>query len=116
VKKLPTLFNVRSMPKFETDGCSGYMSWTWNKVHGRPPPWEGCCMLHDRLYWSSGCDGHFTRLEADDLLFTCVAHSSVAWAWFMWASVRVGGSRYLPFSWRWSFRDRWVDAVRGRKS
>ena len=44
---------------FETDGCSGGLSSIWEtatgairaiaKRHGTHPPWEACCVAHDRL-------------------------------------------------------------------
>lgn len=119
--RLPRLFALRGEPKFVTDGCSGYMTWAWLTVFGHAPPWNGGCVIHDWYYWSGGApltmktDDRFTRRTADAFLFDYVQKRGyIVWAWLMWAGVRLGGSQYLPFSWRWRYRDRYVDVIRGR--
>lgn len=113
--KLPALFNIKASPEFVSDGCSGYMSWAWAALTGRPTPWEGYCVQHDLRYWSGGRGAVFvdrepvcTRAEADYALRLGIERSGhPVWAWLCWVAVRAGGSRWLPFAWRWSYRDRW---------
>ncbi|WP_170762166.1 hypothetical protein [Ruegeria lacuscaerulensis] len=125
---------------FETDGCSGGLSASWRFVadtfpkfralYEAHPPWEGCCVTHDRAYHNAGgavqAEGSFdARLSADDRLLTCVkqhgedhaeeyadrydmapdqiraAHSITAQA--MYAAVRLGGGPCSGLPWRWGF-------------
>lgn len=73
---------------FETDGCSGGMSWSWRVVadlfpdfetaQGAVPPWETCCVVHDEAYHNAGAateaEASFgARLAADQALQSCVA-------------------------------------------
>lgn len=120
--KLPPLFALHGEPKFVTDGCSGYMTWAWSKIFGHKPPWDGGCVIHDWYYWSGGlcqCERpktcqkyHRTRREADAFLFNYVRRKGFpVWAWLMWLGVRLGGSQYLPFSWRWRYRERYRDVL-----
>lgn len=117
--KLPKLFNLRGEPKFVTDGCSGYMTWLWLTAFGHTPPWNGACVVHDWYYWSGGkpispATRQYTRRQADAYLFDYIRNRGyVVWAWSMWAAVRVGGSQYLPFSWRWRYQENYLDVLRG---
>ncbi len=125
---------------FETDGCSGGLSASWRFVadtfpkfralYEAHPPWEGCCVTHDRAYHSAGGatqaeDSYDARLTADDALRSCVklhgednadvyaerydmtpdqiraAHSVTAEA--MHAAVRLGGGPCSGLPWRWGF-------------
>src|SRR5262245_20059725 len=53
-----------TLAPFASDGCSGNLSTAWALVsttlplvarhHGSRPPWEGCCLAHDRLYHVAG--------------------------------------------------------------
>ncbi len=80
---------------FTTDGCSLWPDGGWRE----------CCVVHDVSYW---CGGPSARIEADHNLRACVAeHSSSANAFFMYAGVRLGGARWLPFPWRWGYGYRW---------
>jgi len=84
------------------DGCSGGMSWAWRTFLGYPPPWEGCCDIHDDAYAVGGDE--WLRLQADYALFQCVcAKGKPGWALIMFMAVRVGGTSFLPFPWRWGF-------------
>lgn len=84
------------------DGCSGGMSAIWRAATGHPPPWEGCCDLHDQPYAKGGTRAE--RAQADKELRECVIKNGhPGWAWFMWAMVRVGGVSWLPTPWRWGF-------------
>ncbi|WP_420585222.1 hypothetical protein [Ruegeria sp.] len=125
---------------FETDGCSGGLSASWRFVaetfpkfsalYEAHPPWEYCCVTHDRAYHNAGGASHAeesfeARLSADDALRTCVkqhgednaedyairydmtpnqirtAHSVTAEA--MHAAVRLGGGPCSGLPWRWGF-------------
>ena len=76
---------------FTTDGCSGGMSSAWTTVaklfpdfaeaHENQPPWEDCCVTHDRAYHLGGAsavpeDSYFARLEADEALRACVVDTA----------------------------------------
>ena len=81
---------------FTTDGCSGFMSFVWRGVFRQPPPWEGCCLAHDRAYWQGG-PGKL-RLVADTELMRCVAAKGHPyWAIIMFIAVRIGGPWWLPY-------------------
>ena len=125
---------------FETDGCSGGLSEAWTVVAGRfpdfaeahrtLPPWEACCVTHDRAYHDAGgatdaVASFDARLGADRALETCVvatgasrvdalagiydvpadrieaAYDSVARAMFL--AVRVGGAPCSGLPWRWGY-------------
>lgn len=116
--KLPALFAFKGAPKFVTDGCSGYMTYLCEWLTGKPPPWNGGCVVHDRYYWTGGSPLHLggkrvTRAQADAFLFDYIkGRGYVKWAWLCWIGVRLGGSQLLPFSWRWRYRERYLDVVR----
>ena len=125
---------------FETDGCSGGLSASWRFVaetfpgfgalYEEHPPWEYCCVIHDRAYHHAGGglraeDSFDARLSADETLRACVkhhgedhaeeyaerydmtaeqirtAHSVTAEA--MYAAVRFGGGPCSGLPWRWGF-------------
>ena len=137
------LQTVRTAPNatlspFETDGCSGGLSNAWRliantfpafaEIHEEVPPWEGCCVTHDRAYHSGGADlapeaSYAARLTADIALEACVisegdsraetgfydadpgdvrlAYAGVAR--LMYLSVRAGGGPCTGLPWRWGF-------------
>jgi len=125
---------------FITDGCSGGMSRVWSYVadtfpdfaeaHRSRPPWEACCVTHDRAYHAAGPDpnpeqSYEGRLLADQALRACVlatagersdrlgtqygltteqiraAYSAIAEA--MYLSVRLGGGPCSGLPWRWGY-------------
>ncbi|RMG53384.1 MAG: hypothetical protein D6717_11220 [Gammaproteobacteria bacterium] len=119
---------------FASDGCSGGMSAGWTvfaeglpgvaKKLGRRPPWEGCCVIHDRAYWQGrGEGGYAARLAADQALRQCVLDTAAAegdaWAaqvgippermqalmrqvaGAMYLAVRLGGGPCTGLPWRW---------------
>ena len=68
---------------FNSDGCSGGMSSAWSyladtlpeftRYAGDKPPWEHCCVAHDRDYWRGESDNGFRKREqADAKLRQCV--------------------------------------------
>ncbi|KUJ76401.1 hypothetical protein AVO45_11415 [Ruegeria marisrubri] len=125
---------------FETDGCSGGLSSSWELVadtfpdfasaHENAPPWEACCVIHDRAYHDAGGASeaeasYQARLTADEELQACVirkgdervdgiaeyygvkpeqvrgAYETIARAMFM--AVRFGGAPCTGLPWRWGF-------------
>ncbi|VAW93295.1 hypothetical protein MNBD_GAMMA21-945 [hydrothermal vent metagenome] len=138
---LNLLASVQLDPKsklieFETDGCSGGLSDAWNgfakispefKEHfNERPPWESCCVTHDRAYWKGDTeDGFNQRLQADIILRQCVLNYGTEnsnrlakkfnvseekiltqiklTSTLMYHAVRLGGKpcSYLP--WRWGY-------------
>lgn len=140
-----SLFSVMTengavLQPFETDGCSGGMSWSWRLVsdlfpdfeaaQGATPPWETCCVIHDRVYHNAGAarsaeDSYAARLAADEALRTCVVNpseaelarladqynvseESVGQAYSligdaMFNAVRLGGAPCSGLPWRWGF-------------
>jgi len=125
---------------FETDGCSGGLSDAWRLVAGQfpgfaatysdMPPWEFCCVIHDRAYHNAGgavtSEASFSaRLLADQALEQCVAQTGIAnreemaqtygttpdqvvtaygvIAGAMYLAVRFGGAPCSGLPWRWGF-------------
>ncbi len=125
---------------FTTDGCSGGMSTIWAiagraipalaDIHSERPPWEHCCVTHDRAYHSAGPDpepeaSYANRLAADLALKSCVedtaasrteplageyglsqdevslAYSLIAEG--MFSAVRIGGQPCSGLPWRWGY-------------
>lgn len=132
--------NGAELTPFETDGCSGGLSSSWRLIadtfpkfgalYEAHPPWENCCVTHDRAYHSAGnaqsAETSFdARLTADDALRSCVVahgethadeyalrydmtpdqirsvHSITSEAMFM--AVRFGGGPCSGLPWRWGF-------------
>lgn len=130
----------RILGPFETDGCSGGLSAAWEAVaatfpdfartHQDRPPWEACCVTHDRAYHDAGgaltaAESLASRLTADEALHHCVVttggrrapeiaalyglseetmragYAAVADA--MFRAVRLGGAPCTGLSWRWGF-------------
>lgn len=129
-----------ALAPFETDGCSGGLSSSWElvadrfpdfaDVHEQAPPWESCCVVHDRAYHdaggATGAGASFdARLAADTALRACVidtgetridqvaavydvppdqvraAYRTIAGA--MYLAVRFGGGPCSGLPWRWGF-------------
>lgn len=132
--------NTADLTPFETDGCSGGLSasWRWvadkfpqiGELYEAQPPWEDCCVIHDRAYHNAGGalraeDSYDARLSADQELRACVTahgeshaedyaqrydmtpaqvrsvHSITADA--MFGAVRFGGGPCSGLPWRWGF-------------
>lgn len=123
-----------SINSFRSDGCSGGMSEAWKSVTGtwpefaryigEVPPWEYCCVAHDRYYWRGESIGGFDkRLQADLELRQCVVEAgrqksgaiaertglardevvkvfNLA-AELMYHAVRIGGGPCTGLAWRW---------------
>ena len=100
-----------ALDPFQTDGCSGGMSASWRGLvkrfpslakHGKQPPWEACCIQHDKQYWLGGDAA--MRKAADLTLKQCVANRGYPEvARVMYAAVRVGGKPCSGLPWRWGY-------------
>lgn len=111
--------------EFTTDGCSGGLSNGWSYLaevvpqfarrFGQSPPWEPCCVEHDRAYWRGSTEnGYEKRLLADQALRMCVIqtgekhgkgvarHFQIA-AELMYNAVRLGGKPCSLLPWRWGY-------------
>jgi hypothetical protein len=83
---------------FTTDGCSDFP----NGTPKHQDLWLTCCIEHDLAYWMGGT--YKERLEADKELKACVEKvGEPAIAKLMMAGVRVGGTPFLPTSFRWGY-------------
>lgn len=129
------------LSEFSTDGCSGGLSVGWDylgsavqkfqSVHGTRPPWENCCIAHDRLYHAAGpsdgdeAESYTARLKADVELRACVREVGKSRtnqlsdvyglsekenitiyehiSELMFLAVRLGGVPCSGLSWRWGF-------------
>jgi len=126
---------------FTTDGCSGGLSIGWEYLagkiqsfqttHGTLPPWESCCITHDRAYHEAGdrastaLQSFEDRKEADQKLKTCVLETGAqripelsleynisprevkllytTIAELMYRAVRIGGMPCTGLPWRWGY-------------
>jgi hypothetical protein len=119
---------------FNSDGCSGGMSSTWGylsdtlpefiRYAGDKPPWEHCCVAHDRHYWRGESNHGFSQREqADERLRQCVTLTGREQgdeistilglqkqdiielidltALLMYQAVRIGGAPCTGLPWRW---------------
>ncbi|OED42191.1 hypothetical protein AB833_07775 [Chromatiales bacterium (ex Bugula neritina AB1)] len=83
---------------FSTDGCSVFPDGTFS----HKTLWLQCCSEHDLAYWQGGT--YEQRLDADQQLRACVAQTGEdRISQLMLAGVRVGGTPYLPTSFRWGY-------------
>lgn len=83
---------------FTTDGCSAFPDGTIEQNE----LWLDCCVAHDHAYWKGGT--YDQRKEADLELKRCVTKvGEEEIAFLMLAGVRVGGTPYLPTSFRWGY-------------
>jgi hypothetical protein len=93
-----TTVNAENIEPFTSDGCSAFPDGTFaqNKL------WLSCCTAHDYAYWQGGT--YEERLIADKQLQQCVFNvGEPQIANLMLTGVRVGGSPYLPTSFRWGY-------------
>ena len=116
-------------PPFSTDGCSGGMSALWQSMGdtfpaltdsiGARPPWEQCCVTHDKAYFDAAdttdADKSFqARLAADQILSSCVSNYGnqeaaqikreyQLLADMMYSAVRLGGAPCSGLPWRWGY-------------
>jgi len=130
-----------TLATFTTDGCSGGLSVGWeylageiedvHNTHGIRPPWEDCCIEHDRHYHAgpgndaTAEESFVARKQADLALQACViatGHTraqtlSVEYgvspasvdtlytviANLMYRAVRLGGIPCSTLPWRWGY-------------
>jgi hypothetical protein len=130
-----------TLAEFTTDGCSGGLSIGWEYLaeeiedvrnyHGFRPPWEDCCIEHDRLYHAGAAIGATAeesfeaRKQADLALMACVVETGntrveeltseygvspgivqtlyAAIAELMYRAVRLGGVPCSGLPWRWGY-------------
>ncbi len=87
-----------TLKPFTTDGCSMFPEGTYHQQS----LWAECCVRHDLAYWQGGSEEQ--RASADEALHQCVARvGEPEIAKLMLAGVRLGGSPYLPTSYRWGY-------------
>jgi hypothetical protein len=119
---------------FRSDGCSGGMSAAWSylsdtlpefvRYAGEKPPWEHCCVAHDRDYWRGMTQNGFVEREQSDArLRDCVRATGERsgaeitetlglpqqevidminlTSELMYQAVRLGGGPCTGFPWRW---------------
>lgn len=84
---------------FTTDGCSSFPDGVPMIDETR---WQQCCIVHDVAYWKGGT--YAEREAADQALRSCVAAAQdQPLGDTMYMGVRVGGSPYLPTTWKWGY-------------
>ncbi|MEE9343341.1 MAG: FAD-binding oxidoreductase [Gammaproteobacteria bacterium] len=92
---------------FTSDGCSAFPD-------GPPDQgelWLSCCINHDRSYWLGGT--YDERQAADIALKDCVAAlGKPDIASLMLSGVRVGGTPWLPTTFRWGYGWPWPRGYR----
>lgn len=136
LRQLQTIQNDTTISAFTSDGCSGGQSQGWDLLaqampgfsghFGDKPPWESCCLAHDKLYWrGSTVNGFAERMRADLDLKQCVADTGVRLAPelslkystseakvrqafslaadLMYRAVRLGGQPCSLLPWRWGY-------------
>lgn len=136
LRQLQTVQNNADISPFTTDGCSGLQSESWKllakslpefkKIFGGKPPWEDCCIEHDKVYWrGSTMDGYTKRQQADKELKQCILstgakltprlsvkhsvseenfrHAFLLTARLMYKTVRLGGLPCSLLPWRWGY-------------
>jgi len=130
-----------TLAPFTTDGCSGGLSAGWEylaeeiedvrSIHGKGPPWEDCCIEHDRHYHAGPGNGATAeesfeaRKQADLALQACVVETGqtraqalsaeygvspgsvdilyAVIAELMYRAVRLGGVPCSGLPWRWGY-------------
>lgn len=94
----PWAIDAAELTPFTSDGCSAFPDGTLFQKQ----LWLKCCTAHDYRYWKGG--SYQERIAADKALKSCVAKvGEPEIALLMLAGVRVGGTPYLPTSFRWGY-------------
>ena len=87
-----------TLKAFTSDGCSVFPDGTMDQKS----LWLACCQHHDFDYWQGGT--YQQRLASDKRLKECVIQvGEPTIAALMLAGVRIGGTPYLPTSFRWGY-------------
>jgi len=90
--------NAENIKPFTSDGCSSFPDGTIQ----HKKLWLACCTAHDYAYWQGGT--YEERLKADKVLQQCVADvGEIHIANLMLAGVRIGGSPFIPTTFRWGY-------------
>ena len=90
--------SASTLAPFTSDGCSAFPDGTLQNSR----LWLQCCEAHDLAYWKGGT--YQQRREADLELRQCVAQvGQKEIAQLMLAGVRVGGTPFLPTTFRWGY-------------
>jgi len=76
---------------FRYDGCTLWLNGNWTS----------CCAVHDAVYWCGG-DAE-DRREADIALGECVNSKTPVMGSLMSYGVRLAGTPWIPWSFRWGF-------------
>ena len=93
-----TILNADTLKPFTSDGCSSFPNGTIKQSS----LWLSCCTTHDYEYWKGGT--YKQRLESDKALKQCVTkNGQPEIGLLMLAGVRIGGTPYLPTSFRWGY-------------
>ena len=83
---------------FESDGCSAFPNGSLEVKKA----WLSCCVVHDYDYWKGG--SYEERLASDRRLEQCVSEvGEPELAILMLVGVRVGGTPFLPTTFRWGY-------------
>lgn len=94
----PWAIHATELKPFTSDGCSSFPDGTLFQKE----LWLECCTAHDYQYWKGGT--YQQRLTADKALKSCVEKvGEPEIALLMLAGVRVGGTPYLPTTFRWGY-------------
>lgn len=92
------MLQADTLKPFTSDGCSAFPDGTIDQKY----LWLKCCQRHDFDYWQGGT--YQQRLASDQQLKKCVSEvGEPTIAALMLAGVRVGGTPYLPTSFRWGY-------------
>jgi len=81
----------------QSDGCSVGISKAWRFWLKQPPPFEACCVAHDKAYWKGGTSNH--RAKADFNLYLCSRPYNVSWSVIMLIGTKIGGQPFFPYDW-----------------
>ena len=136
LQQLSAVQSTSEISAFTTDGGSGNLSRGWEQLasgfpkfkekFGDRPPWEHCCVTHDRVYWQGEVvDGYSQRRLADQALRQCVIDTGVELApelsvqfsrseaqvrqafvlvaKLIYRAVRFGGQPCSLLPWRWGY-------------
>ena len=94
----PGSIKPQDLRAFKSDKCSMFPEGTTEDKN----LWCHCCLEHDKSYWQGGTTAD--RKKADEALGACVRKTGKKdIANLMLAGVRVGGTPYLPTSFRWGY-------------
>lgn len=87
-----------SLSEFQSDFCTCFPEGTFQE----PELWAEHCRRHDYSYWKGGTRAE--RKEADLALREDIREEGKpVVAGIVYAGVRIGGTPWLPTSWRWGF-------------